>query len=119
MLDDAVLKKIRECVGAGNLLTAPEDLMVYSYDATALLRQMPGAVVKAQTVDQISALLRLANEAGFPVVPRGSGSGLSGGAVPVKDCVVLLTPTMNRILEIDPYNLTALVEPGVITYNLH
>src|SRR5579859_4018850 len=106
MLSEKILQKIRECVGKENVLTAQEDLAVYSYDATALLRQVPSAVVKTQGVEHIVAMVKLANQEGFPIVPRGSGSGLSGGAIPMEGCVVLLTPKMNRILEIDPYNVT-------------
>jgi glycolate oxidase len=119
VLSDKILQKIRECVGADNVMVSPEDMAVYSYDATALLRQTPDAVVKAASVEQISALVKLANQEGFPIVPRGSGTGLSGGSIPVEGCVVLQTPKMNRILEIDPLNLTAMVEPGVITADLH
>lgn len=119
MLSEAVIRQLKALVGAENVLTSEEDRWVYSYDATALLRQVPDAVVVPQSVEQMAAVVRLANEAGFGIVPRGAGTGLSGGSVPVENCVVLLTHRLGRILEIDTQNLTALVEPGVITADLH
>ena len=76
---------------------------------------MPGCVVFATATDQIAALLKLANTAKLSVVTRGSGTGLSGGSVPNRDCVVLCTVKMDKILELDRANLTLLVEPGATT----
>ena len=75
--------------------------------------------MRPRSVEDAAAIVRLANEEGFPVVPRGSGTGLSGGTIPTADAVVLLTSHWNRILEIDEENLTVTVEPGVITQQLH
>src|SRR5262249_49123080 len=69
----------------------------------------------AESVSEVIAVLQLANETKTPVVTRGSGTGLSGGSLPVKDCIVLCTVRMNRILEVDRANLTMSVEPGVTT----
>jgi glycolate oxidase len=98
-----------------NLLTAPEDLVPYSFDGTAALQQMPAIVAFATSTEQVSQLIRLANEKGFPVVTRGSGTGLSGGSLPVKDGVVLCLSKMNRILEVDAKNLTLSAEAGATT----
>jgi len=119
MIAPSVLKKLKEIVGSANYLDSQEDRIAYSYDGTPLLRQLPTAVVVPQSVDHISAVLKLANEERFAVVPRGSGSGLSGGSIPVEDSIVIVLTHWNRILEIDQENLTAWVEPGVITGQLH
>jgi len=112
-----ILKKIREIVGLDNLVVNAEELSCYSFDATGKM-SMPEAVVFPQTVEQISAIMLLANEFCFPVVPRGAGTGMSGGAIPVEGGVVLATSKMNRILEIDADNMICVVEPGVITGDL-
>ena len=109
------LAKLRDIVGAENVLTEKEDLIPYSFDGTAALRQMPGAVVLAQDTAHVAAVLKLANHSRFPVVTRGSGTGLSGGSLPVADGVVLCLVKMDKILELDRANLTLLVESGVTT----
>ena len=119
MIKSSVVKKIREIVGAENVLDSQESRIAYSYDATAARSQLPEAAVRPSTAGQISEIVKIANEEGFAVVPRGSGTGLSGGALPVENSIVLLMNHWNRILEIDQENLTALVEPGVITAQLH
>ena len=86
-----------------------------SYDATAMLAHQPEAIVFVESAQQVSDVLKLANAEGFRVVPRGSGTNLSGGTIPVENGIVLVTVKMDRILEIDPRNLTALVQPGVLT----
>jgi glycolate oxidase len=114
-LNDAILGELRRLLGAENVLTQNEDLIPYSFDGTAALTQMPGCIAFARTTAEIVAILKLANETRTPVVTRGSGTGLSGGSLPVSDCIVLCTVKMDRILETDRANLTMLVEPGVTT----
>ncbi|MCC7264705.1 MAG: FAD-binding protein [Candidatus Latescibacteria bacterium] len=97
------------------LLTSPEELSVYAYDGTAMLHQLPDCVVLPENARQVSNVLRWANEARVPVVTRGSGTGLSGGSVPVAGGLVLCLVRLNRILEVDTRNLTMTVEPGVLT----
>jgi glycolate oxidase len=111
----STLSALAEIVGRSNCLTSAEERIAYGYDATALMAHPPEAIVLVETAQQISAVLKLANAAGFNVVPRGSGTNLSGGTIPRENCVVLVTVKMNQLLEIDPRNLTALVEPGVLT----
>ncbi|TAL07489.1 MAG: FAD-binding protein, partial [Verrucomicrobia bacterium] len=111
----AITKSLETIVGAENVLTAKEDLIAYSFDGTAAMSQMPGCVVFAKTTEQVAAILQLASETKTPVVTRGSGTGLSGGSLPVPDCVVLCLTKMERILELDRANLTLLAEPGVTT----
>ena len=96
-------------------MDSQEDRLVYSTDATPLLKQLPDAVVIPRSTRQIADILALANAEGFRVVPRGSGTGLSGGAVPVENSVVMLMTSWDKILQIDRTNRCAWVEPGVIT----
>ncbi|NOQ45499.1 MAG: FAD-binding protein [Desulfobulbaceae bacterium] len=112
-----VLKKIEKIVGREHLATAAEDLACYSFDGTGLSFP-PHAVAFPDSPEQIAAILQLANIHKFPVVPRGAGSGMTGGALPVEGGLVLVTNRMNRILEIDAVNMIAVVEPGVITGEL-
>ncbi len=118
-MNPLVLRKLREVVGRENVLDSLESRIAYSYDATAMKPQMPAAVVRPSSAEEISQIVILANEERVPIVPRGSGTGLSGGALPMENSIVLLTNHWNRILEIDEENLTVSVEPGVITANLH
>jgi glycolate oxidase len=118
MLAPGVIGDLQRRVGAANVLTAEEDLITYSFDGTAALRQMPGCVVFAATTKEVSEVLQFANAGKIPVVTRGSGTGLSGGSVPSPDCIVLCTVKMCRILELDRANLTILVEPGVTTLQI-
>ncbi len=119
MISSAALKRLREIVGKANVLTDREDRMVHSYDGTPLLAHQPDAVVIASTVEEVSRIVTLANEERFAIVPRGSGTGLSGGSIPTENAIVLLLNRWNRILEIDQDNMTARVQPGVITANVH
>ena len=114
-LAENILAELRRIVGQQNVLTSPEDLIPYSFDGTAALRQMPGCIVFTVSAGQVAAVLKLANETKTAVVTRGSGTGLSGGSLPSADCIVLCTVKMDRILELDRANLPMLVEPGVTT----
>ncbi len=117
-LDQSTLDKLRRLVGAGNVLTAKEDLIPYAFDGTAALKETPGCVVFAASTEHVSNVLKLANDTGTPVVTRGSGTGLSGGSVPAADCIVLCTVKMEAVLEVDAANLTMTVEPGVTTIQI-
>jgi glycolate oxidase len=109
------LLALRRATGPANVLTENEDLIPYSFDGTAALQQMPGCVVLARTVDEVVAVLKLARQAKIPVVTRGSGTGLSGGSLPVPGCIVLCLTKMDKILELDRANLTLLAEAGTTT----
>jgi len=117
-LAQSTLNALRTTVGTENVLTATEDLIPYAFDGTAAMKETPGCVVFAATTEDVSAVLRLANDTGTPVVTRGSGTGLSGGSVPAADCIVLCTVKMEAILEVDAANLTMTVEPGVTTVQI-
>ncbi len=116
-MQDLVIKEIAAVVGPENLLTSPEERWCYAYDATDLAA-VPDLVVFPGSEAEISAILRLANQHLFPVVPRGAGTGRVGGSVPVAGGVVLVLIRLNRILEINAADLVAVVEPGVITGHL-
>jgi glycolate oxidase len=118
-MDTEILADLARIVGEEDLLTSPEDLVCYSYDASQpTFDQLPSAVVSADCTEEVAAILRLANRRGFAIVPRGSGTNLSGGTIPSRGAVVLNLGRMNQILEIDADNLTATVEAGVITDQL-
>jgi glycolate oxidase len=105
-------------VGPTSVLISAEDLIPYAFDGTAALKQLPSAVVFPANATEVSAILRLAREHRVPVVARGSGTGLSGGSVPVPGAVVLCLTRLDRILELDQRNLTLLAESGVVTQNI-
>lgn len=117
-MKESTLSKLGEIVKKKNLLLDPVHLEAYSYDGTPILRQLPEAVIFPENTEQISQIMKLANEEKFSVVPRGSGTGLSGGSVPVENSIVLVLTRWDKILEIDDENLTSWVEPGVITETL-
>ncbi|MCB1088716.1 MAG: FAD-binding protein, partial [Verrucomicrobiae bacterium] len=114
-MDPDVIQRLRECVGEGNVLTRREDLIPYGFDGTAAIKEPAACVVFPETTEHVSGILRLSQERGIPVVTRGSGTGLSGGSVPVPEGIVLCLVKMDRVLEVDAANLTMLCEPGVIT----
>jgi glycolate oxidase len=117
-LAQQTVSELERIAGKKNVLTAREDLIQYSFDGTAALRQMPGCVVLPATVEEVAAILRTANQAKTPVVTRGSGTGLSGGSLPVPECIVLCLAKMDKVLELDAANLTLLTESGATTQSV-
>jgi glycolate oxidase len=107
--------ELAQALGPERVLTAPEDVAVYAYDGTPVLRQNPGCVVFPETTDEVALCVQAARRRQTPIVMRGSGTGLSGGSVPMAGCLVLCLVRMNRILELDSRNLTVLAEAGAIT----
>lgn len=114
-MDQKIIDEIIGIVGKDNVRTSLEDRRCYSYDARTD-GAVPDLVVFPSSAAEVSRILILANKYLFPVVPRGQGSGLTGGSVPINGGVVLAFTRMNRILEIDTKNLVAVVEPGVINF---
>ena len=114
-MDSAVLSQFRSIVGDDQVLDSAEDLSVYAYDGTATLRVAPACVLLPETVQQVAAIMTVAHSQRLPVITRGSGTGLAGGAVPVEGGIVLCLVRMDRIIEVDEANLAMVVEPGVIT----
>jgi glycolate oxidase len=115
MLSDIVKKELKRISGKENVSFEKEDLLCYSYDATNT-RYLPDAVVFPGSAEEISLILKMANSEGFPVVPRGAGTGFTGGSLPVEGGVVLSLERMKSVIEIDAENLTAVVEPGANTW---
>src|SRR6266702_3368009 len=115
---EKILSGLQRLVGGENVLTAPEDLIPYSFDGTAGMQQMPGCVVFAKTTEQVAGILKLANQTKTPIVARGSGTGLSAGSLPSAGCIVLCLVRMDNILELDRANLTMLVEAGATTLKI-
>ena len=118
-MEKSCINALQAIVGQENVLTSPEDLFCYSYDATPGFSHMPEAVVVPANTTEVSKVMALANEHRIPVYPRGAGTNLSAGTVPTKGGIVLLMTKMNQILEIDPTNLTATAEPGVVVVELN
>jgi glycolate oxidase len=117
MIDKKIYKALGKIVGPENITSRETDLECYAYDATQW-KARPEAVVFPANAREISEILRLATLYRFPVVPRGAGSGMSGGSVPIQAGVVLVLLRLNRIRTIDESNFLAIVEPGVITRDL-
>ncbi|NVL93565.1 MAG: FAD-binding protein, partial [Desulfobacterales bacterium] len=114
-----VLFGLHDMVGDENVLADKVDLEKYATDETPLgLKALPEVVVKPERTEHVSRILSLANEKRIPVTPRGQGTGLCNGAVPVHGGILLSLEKMNRILEIDEDNLMAVVEAGVVLSDL-
>lgn len=108
-----LLARLARILPESAVLWRAEDTVPYECDGLAAYRQVPDAVVLPDTEEQVCAVLRLCHELGVPVVPRGSGTSLSGGAMPVAGGLVLSLAKFKRILSVDPYSRTAVVQPGV------
>src|SRR5436309_1625174 len=113
-LTSPILDELRAIVGETGLITRPEQLQTYECDGLTNFRVPPAAVVLPATGAQVQAVVRVCHRAGLPFVARGSGTGLSGGALPVKGGIVISLARLNRILAVDVPNGRVVVEPGVI-----
>ena len=111
----SIFEELINIVGTENAFTTDEDKYKYSHDETEDYSFMPDLVVKPNSPEQISEIMKICNEHTIIVTPRGGGTGLSGGALPTEAGVVISMERFNKILEIDELNLQATVEPGVIT----
>ncbi len=114
MIHSNIFQEISRIVGPDYLTNRKEDLFKHSSDGTKI-EFLPDAVAFPANSEEISQILLVANRVLLPVIPRGAGSGMSGGALPVKGGLVLAMDRLNRIVMIDSHNLIAKVEPGVIT----
>ena len=112
-MDQSFLTELARVVGRDGVIHDASDLLTYESDALVHLRATPGAVVLPTSAAGVQAVVRLCRRAGVPFVARGNGTGLSGGALPIEDGVLIGLSRMNRILEVDIPNLRAVVEPGV------
>jgi glycolate oxidase len=116
-MNNAVIERLSAIVGSENLRTEADDLFLYAYDAS-FPEHRPDAVVFPSTTEAVSQIMALASKECIPVVPRGAGTGLSGGSVPARGGIALTLTKMDRILSIDTDNLVAEVETGVINSHL-
>ncbi len=110
-----ISKDLSRLLGDSKVVTDKEILDVYSRDETSDLSAMPDILIRAASVEDVSRTLKYCHANSIPVIPRGAGTGVTGGAVPVEGGVVLSLEKMNRIIEIDKRNMIAVVEPGAIT----
>ncbi len=115
MLSFALKEELAAIVGSAYIKDDPESLITHSYDGTPMLQSLPDAVVYPGTTGEVSRIMKALASHRIPVVSRGSGTNLCGGTVPVQGGVVMVMHRMNRILEVDLDNLTAVVQPGLIT----
>ncbi len=112
-LPPAALEALAAALPPAALLTRPEELAPYECDGLSVVRERPGAVALPETAEQAADVLRICHHHGVPVTARGAGTGLSGGARPDRQGLLLGLARLNRILEIDPDNRLARVQPGV------
>ena len=117
-MDERVHQEFRDIVGENGLIISPEELRTYECDGLTNLRVMPQAVVLPSSAEQVQGIVRVCHRERIPFVARGSGTGYSGGALPVKDGIVISLARMNRILEVDLPNARVVVEPGVINLDV-
>jgi glycolate oxidase len=117
-VDARVFRELRAIVGERGLITSTEELHTYECDGLTNFRVMPRAVLLPDSTAQVQAILRICHRERIPFVARGAGTGLSGGALPVENGIVLSLARMNRILEVDLPNARVVVEPGVVNLDI-
>jgi len=117
-MENRILNEFRAIVGAAGLITEREELSTYECDGLTLFRVLPLAVLLPTSTEQVQAILRVCHREKIPFVARGSGTGLSGGALPVTNGIVITLTRMNRILEVDLASQRVVVEPGVMNLNV-
>jgi glycolate oxidase len=113
-----IFEELRAIVGTRGLITSTEELHTYECDALTNFRALPRAVLLPDSTEQVQAIVRVCYRERIPFVARGAGTGLSGGALPVKNGVVISLTRMNRILEVDLPNVRVIAEPGVINLDV-
>src|SRR5437879_12357833 len=117
-LSRALPARLKEIVGPVYVLTRPEDVVVYEQDAFLVAHALPDIVVLPGSAAEVAGVVGLVHEAGVPLVVRGAGTGLNGGSIPIAGGVMLVLTRMNRIVELDPRNRLAVVEPGAINVDV-
>lgn len=111
---ERLIRRMTEIVGAGGIIAEREQLRTYECDGLTSYRAVPSLVVLPETAEQVQQVVAVCHDEGIPFVARGSGTGLSGGALPVESGVLIVLSRMRRILEVDIPNQRVMVEPGVI-----
>src|SRR5215813_6272900 len=114
MLTPAIIEALQHLVGTANVLTKPEEKLVYECDGLTMFKATPEVVVFPTSTPQLAEVIRLANDAQLPFVARGGGTGLSGGALAIEGGIMIALTKLNRILDIDLDNQRAVVQPGVV-----
>ncbi|MFQ3632188.1 FAD-binding oxidoreductase [Roseiflexus sp.] len=114
----SILDDLRRVVGSRAVIDDTATLLTYEADGCVLDTHAPNLVVLPSTTEETAEVVRIANRAGMPVVPRGAGTGLAGGATPIHGGIVISTARMERVLDVDVRNRRALVQPGVINWEL-
>ncbi|MBR8826354.1 MAG: glycolate oxidase subunit GlcD [Gomphosphaeria aponina SAG 52.96 = DSM 107014] len=109
-----IIKQFEAVIGKDGVIRRKEEVLTYECDGLSAYRQRPSLVVLPQTTDQVAAAVKICNANQIPWVARGAGTGLSGGALPVENCVLIVTARMKKIIEIDLENQRVVVQPGVI-----
>lgn len=120
-MNDDLIRKLQDIVGIKNVISQKDRLENYSHDEFPLpsIRNFPQVAVKPRSADEISQVLKLANKENIPVTPRGGGTGLCGGCVPVKGGIVVLFENLNKVLEVDKENFMVVAEAGVMLKDLY
>jgi glycolate oxidase len=117
-VDARIFQELRAIVGKSGLITSPEELHTYECDGLTNFRVVPRAVLLPDSTEQVQAILRVSHREKIPFVARGSGTGLSGGALPIENGIVIALTRMNRILEVDLPNARVVAEPGVLNLDV-
>src|SRR5581483_10586685 len=117
-VDERILKQFRAIVGDRGVISSPEELHTYECDGLTNFRVMPLAVVLPTSTEEVQGIVRICYRERIPFVSRGSGTGLSGGALPVENGIVISLARMNRILEVDLPNARVVVQQGVINLDV-
>ena len=118
MISNTIIKEFETISGKDGVMTSEVDRQNYSYDAAVLDPVVPAAVIRPGSGEEIGKIVALCNDNDIPVTVRGAGTNLSGGTIPMKNGIVLLTNRMNRIIELNETDMYVRVEPGVVTANL-
>src|SRR5438477_5827640 len=116
-LDMSIVDELRRIVGRDHVVANADDLRIFDRDGS-IEGAVPDAIVLPSNTEQVAAVIKIAARHNIPIVPRGAGTGLSGGAVTIRGGIALQVTRMRRIVEIDPVAQTALVEPGVVNQEL-
>src|SRR5262249_30376183 len=114
----SVVERLIAVVGERNVIRDPVDLRTYECDGLTSFRAAPSVVVLPASTEEVAAAVRIAAEAGMPIVPRGAGTGLSGGALPIPGCLLIGLSRMKRILEVNLDDGWIRVQPGVINLDV-
>lgn len=109
-----IVKALEAAIGKDGVIRRKEELLTYECDGLTAYRQSPAVVVLPRTTEEVAAAVKICHDHQIPWVARGAGTGLSGGALPVEDCVLIVTARMKQILDIDLENQRVTVQPGVI-----